>query len=134
MKRRLCSCSEDRQEIIGCMHFHALSCTLVHERVAGSTRGVPEEYQRSTTSRPQTPPSAREKGLVTVERFLGSCKLSILVFAQANQIAALRFSCDIASCCAATLHNVSCLVLALTNQNVAVRFCILLRSNVHTDA
>ena len=29
------------------------------------------------------------KGLMTFERFLGSCKLSIFVFAQANQIAAL---------------------------------------------
>ena len=72
----------------------------------------------------------KEKGLVTVERILGSCKLSILVFAKANQIAALRFSCDIASCCEATLYKVSCLDFALTNQNVALRFGILLRSNV----
>ena len=57
---------------------------------------------------------------MTFERFLGSCKLSILVFAQANQIAALRFSCDIASCCEATFYKVSCLGLAVANQNAAL--------------
>ena len=59
----------------------------------------------------QTPPSARErpKGVVTFEHFLGSCKLSILVFTQANRIAALRFSCDIASC----TRSAGCLGLAV---------------------
>ena len=44
-------------------------------------------------------PQEEEEGLVTFERFLGSCKLSILIytFAKANQIAAPRFSCDLAS-------------------------------------
>ena len=52
--------------------------------------------------------------------------------AQANQIAALRFSCDIASCCEATLYRVSCLGLAVANQNAALRFWIPLCSNVQT--
>ena len=43
------------------------------------------------------------KGLMTFERFLGSCKLSNLTFAKANQIAALRFSCDLATCHTATI-------------------------------
>jgi hypothetical protein len=43
------------------------------------------------------------RGLVTFERFLGSRKFNILTFAKANQIAALRFSCDRASGRAATI-------------------------------
>ena len=39
-------------------------------------------------------------------------------------------SCDITSCCEATLYKVSCLGLAVANQNAALRFCIQLRSNV----
>ena len=51
-----------------------------------------------------TPQIAKEEeGLVTFERFLGSCKLSILTFAKANQIAAPRFSCDLASGRTATI-------------------------------
>ena len=66
---------------------------------------------------------------MTFERFLGSYKLSILIFVQANRIAALWFSRDMASCCEATLYMVSCLGLAIANQNGALRFCIPLYSN-----
>ena len=66
---------------------------------------------------PRPHPQKEEEGLVTFERFLGSCKLSILTFAKANQIAAPRFSCDLASGRAATI--VQCLAggLALANEN-----------------
>ena len=70
------------------------------------------------------------KGLVTVEHFLCSWKLSILVFAQANQIAALWFLCNIAFRYEATLYKISCLGLAVANQNAALQFWIPLRSNV----
>ena len=46
---------------------------------------------------PRPHPQKEEEGLVTFERFLGSCKLSILTFVKANQIAAPQFSCDLAS-------------------------------------
>jgi hypothetical protein len=45
----------------------------------------------------------RSQSLVTFERFLGFCKLRILTFVKASQIAALRFSCDLASGRAATI-------------------------------
>ena len=54
-------------------------------------------------SSPDPTPKKEEEGLVTFEHFLGSCKLSILTFAKANQIAAPRFSCDLASGRAATI-------------------------------
>ena len=49
------------------------------------------------------PTLEEEKGSDAFECFLGSCKLSILTFAKANQIAAPRFSCDLASGRAATI-------------------------------
>ena len=52
---------------------------------------------------PDPTPKKEEEGLVTFESFLGSCKPSILTFAKANQIAAPRFSCDLASGRAATI-------------------------------
>ena len=69
---------------------------------------------------PRPHPQKEEEGLVTFERFLGSCKLSILTFAKANQIVAPRFSCDLASGCAATI--VQCLAggLALANENAVL--------------
>ena len=60
-----------------------------------------EKSKSSLVLRPH--PRGGKVGLVTFERFLGSCKLSILTFAKANQIAALRFSCDLASGRAATI-------------------------------
>ena len=55
----------------------------------------------SVISSPDSTP--KKEGLVTFERFLGSCKLSIFTFAKANQIAAPQFSCDLASGHAATI-------------------------------
>jgi hypothetical protein len=67
---------------------------------------------------------------VTFERFLSFCKLSILTFTKANQIAALRFSCDLASGRAATIVQYQLAVLALANQNAMwdwhVNDCIIL--------
>jgi hypothetical protein len=67
---------------------------------------------------------------VTFERFLSFCKLSILTFTKANQIAALRFSCDFASGRAATIVQYQLAVLALANQNATwdwhVNDCIIL--------
>ena len=40
-------------------------------------------------SSPDPTPKKEEEGLVTFEHFLGSCKLSILVFAHANHITAV---------------------------------------------
>jgi hypothetical protein len=59
--------------------------------------------------------------LVKFEHFLGFYKLSILVFAQANKIAALQFSHDIYSSYISHCHTRSA---ALTNQNIGLRFCI----------
>ena len=41
-----------------------------------------------------SPDPTPKEGLVTFERFLDSCKLSILVFAQANHITAVALSHD----------------------------------------
>ena len=60
-------------------------------------------YNIIIVSSPDPTPKKEEEGLVTFERFLGSCKLGILTFAKANQIAAPRFSCDLASGPAATI-------------------------------
>ena len=62
---------------------------------------APHPQESSLVPRPQ--PQEEEEGLVTFERFLGSCKLSILTFAKANQIAAPRFSCNLASGRTATI-------------------------------
>ena len=43
---------------------------------------------------PDPAPKKEGEGLVTFERFLGSCKLSILVFAKANHIAGFALSHD----------------------------------------
>jgi hypothetical protein len=54
--------------------------------------------------------------MMTMERFLGFFyKLSSVIFAQANQIAAVRFSCDIIS------HDCTRSAV-LKHQNVALRF------------
>ena len=58
--------------------------------------------------------------------FSGVCKLSSLVFTQANQIAALRFSHDIISHCEATSYKVSCANQPECTSN------ILSCSNMHT--
>ena len=65
--------------------------------------GVGSGDETRLVSSPDPTPKKEEEGLVTFERFLGSCKLSILTFAKANQIAAPRFSCDLASGRAATI-------------------------------
>ena len=58
---------------------------------------------------------------MTFERFLGSCKLSILTFAKAIQIAAPRFSCDLASDRAATIvYRQLAGGLALANENAVL--------------
>ena len=69
---------------------------------------------------PRPHPQKEEEGLVTFERFLGSCKLSILTFAKANQIAAPRFSCDLASGRAATILQCLAGGLALANENAVL--------------
>lgn len=72
------------------------------------------------------------KGLVTLERFIGSCKLSSFVFASANQISALVTFLwyYILFYHKETLYKASCLGLAVTDWNAALWSCILLRSNV----
>ena len=63
------------------------------------------------------------KGLVTVEHFVGSCKLSIHCFhASQSDCSSMIFMCYYVL----LWSKVNCHVLALTNlQNVALRFCIL---------
>ena len=64
---------------------------------------IREKARSMLVSSPDPTPKKEEEGLVTFGRFLGSCKLSILTFAKANQIAASRFSYDFASGRAATI-------------------------------
>ena len=71
-------------------------------------------------SSPDPTPKKEEEGLVTFERFLGSCKLSILTFAKANQIAAPRSSCDLASGRAATLVQRQLAVQRSANENAVL--------------
>ena len=89
-----------------------------------------DEWSWSCLVSSPDPTLGEGKGLVTFERFLGSCKFSILTFAKANQIAALRFSYDLASAMIWSCSNMPAGDLAPANENAVLWFCIALRSNV----